>query len=396
MLRFRRSWITITGLVTILSITGLTFFGYAPTDNRRWLALGLLVIFAFVHLLDLKRIAPRRTSLPAYLLLVTLTVINIGLFWCAAEPLSVVILFFVLSVHAMEALPTRHAYGWIVLFGFCTIVMLATMTEPAVFGVLHGFAALGGYFFLGLAANAQRRAEQANDESQRLLKELQVAHRQLRQHAMQAEELAISRERNRLAREVHDTLGHRLTVAAVQLEGAQKLIAHNPNKAVSMVATVHEQVREGLSELRQTVAALRIPMEEALPLPKALAHLVTHFEQATGIPTHLTLPVHPLDLAAEYRQALYRTVQEALTNVQKHAQAQTVAVCLDQCVKASGCAIVQVTIDDDGVGMPAADNRKGFGLHGLQERAEQLSGCLRIDTSPMGGTRIILHLPMSQ
>ncbi len=286
----------------------------------------------------------------------------------------------------------REAYGWIVLFGLCTIGMLASIMDPAMSGVLTGLAALGGYFFLGFAASAQRRAEHANDESQRLLNELQVAHHQLRQQAMQAEELAISRERNRLAREVHDTLGHRLTVAAVQLEGAQKLMPHDPDKAAGMIGTVREQVLEGLSELRQTVAALRAPLEDDLSLPKALTRLVNHFEQATGIPTHLTLPVRPLDLSTDHCQALYRTVQEALTNVQKHAQAQSVSVSFDQLVNSTGCTALQVTVEDDGVGLPVSGG-KGFGLRGLQERAAQLDGCFAVESSPAGGARIIMNLP---
>lgn len=392
MLRFRSNWIDLAGLMTSLSITGFTFFSYSPEDDRRWLALGLLVIFAALQLLDSKLFTLGREYLTEYLVLTMLTVINMSLYGIAAEPLSVVILFFILSVHAMQSLPTHHAYGWIALFGLFTIGMLATVMHSAVLGVLNGLGALGGYFFLGFATNAQRRAEGANAESQRLLSELQEAHRQLREQAMQAEELAISRERNRLAREVHDTLGHRLTVAAVQLEGAQKLIPHDPDKATGMIGTVREQVLEGLNELRQTVAALRAPLEDDLALPTALVRLVNQFEQATGIPTHLTLPPHLIDLPTEHRQALYRTVQEALTNVQKHAQAQSVSVSLDQCINPAGCTALQVTVEDDGVGIADGHRRKGFGLHGLQERADQLNGCLTVPSTPAGGTRIALNL----
>ncbi len=392
MFRFRGSWIDIAGLMTILSITGFTFFSYAPEDDRRWLALGLLVVFTVLQLLDTKHVAFGPEPLIDHLVLAILTLINLSLFWSAAEPLSVVILFFIISVHAMESLPARTAYGWIVLLGLGTIVMLASIMQPPVLGVLNGLGTLGGYFFLGSAANAQRRAERASTESQQLLDELQVAHRQLREQAMQAEELAVSRERNRLAREVHDTLGHRLTVAAVQLEGAQKLLPRDPDKAAGMMGTVREQILEGLNELRQTVAALRAPLEDDLPLPQALTRLVTRFEQATGLPIHLTLPEHPIDLPTEYRQALYRTVQEALTNVQKHAQAQTVSVRFDQRINTDGHTAWQVAVEDDGVGISNGISHMGFGLRGLQERAEQLNGRLAVETSSAGGTRVTLNL----
>ncbi len=391
MFRFRGTWLDLAGLMTIVSITGFTFFSYAAEDDRRWLALGLLAIFAILQLLDTDHVAFGRVPLVDHLVLAALVIINLSLFWSAAEPLAVVILFFIISAHGMQSLPARPAYVWIALCGFCTIGMLAALMQPAVLGVLNGLGALGGYLFLGMAANAQRRAEHASAESQRLLEELQMAHRQLREQATQAEELAISRERNRLAREVHDTLGHRLTVAAVQLEGAQKLISRNPDKAAGMIGTVREQVVEGLSELRQTVAALRAPLEDDLSLPKALTRLVAQFEQATGIPTQLELSDRPFDLPTEYRQALYRTVQEALTNIQKHAQAHAVTVHLTPC-DASGRNAWQVSVEDDGVGIDPQEMDRGFGLHGLRERADQLNGCLAVETSPVGGTRITLNL----
>ncbi|MDH3602437.1 MAG: histidine kinase, partial [Candidatus Tectomicrobia bacterium] len=350
--RFRIRWIDIAGLMTILSITGFTFFSFPPQDQRRWVALGLLVVFTLVQLLDIQPAKTGRQHRASHLILAFLVVINMGLFWSNANPLSVVILFFVLSVHAMETLPTRLAFSWIGLFGLCTISMLATVMQPAFIGMLNGMGALGGYCFLGLAANAQRRAEQAHEESQRLLNELQVAHRQLREQANQAEELAISRERNRLARDVHDTLGHRLTVAAVQLEGAQRLISRDPDKATDMVSTVRQQVMDGLNELRQTVAALRAPLEHERPLSQALTGLVQQFEQATGLTLHLDLPDPLLHLSRDYRQALYRTIQEALTNIQKHAQAHVVSVRVEQRVNADGHPVLLVAVEDDGIGLP--------------------------------------------
>ncbi len=92
MLRFRSSWMDLAGLMTILSVSGFAFFSYAPADDRRWLALGLLVAFACVQLLDSDRFAFGREHLTDHLVLAMLTVINLGLFWSDAEPFSVVIL----------------------------------------------------------------------------------------------------------------------------------------------------------------------------------------------------------------------------------------------------------------------------------------------------------------
>ena len=199
----------------------------------------------------------------------------------------------------------------------------------------------------------------------------------------------MAEERNRLAREMHDTLGHRLTVAAVQLEGAQRLIPRDPQRAAHMVGTVRDQVREALSELRRTVAALRTPLAADLPLPTALARLAAGFEGATGLAVHLTLPEEMPALPDTHRLALYRAAQEALTNVQRHAQAQDVWLQL-----ARQDETVTLTVGDNGVGAPVDAERAGFGLRGMQERAAQLGGELALESRPDGGAQLFLRLPL--
>jgi signal transduction histidine kinase len=188
---------------------------------------------------------------------------------------------------------------------------------------------------------------------------------------------------------MHDTLGHRLTVAAVQLEGAQRLIPRDPERAARMVGTVRDQVREALSELRRTVATLRTPLEADLSLPTALARLATGFEGATGVAVHLTLPQDMPPLPAAHRLALYRAAQEALTNVQRHARARDVwlrLTCQD--------GAVALLVTDNGVGMPADAEGAGFGLRGLRERATQLGGQLSLGSRPDGGAHLSLRLPL--
>ncbi|HAJ35032.1 MAG TPA: sensor histidine kinase, partial [Chloroflexi bacterium] len=203
------------------------------------------------------------------------------------------------------------------------------------------------------------------------------------------EALAVAEERNRLAREVHDTLGHRLTVAAVQLEGAQRLIPRDPARAAEIVGTVHAQVMEGLSELRRTVAALRAPLSAELNLAAALRHLTHDFAAATNIQVELHLPVTLPALTLAQRQVIYRVVQEALTNVQRHAGARRVCVALQQ----GEADIVQLTVDDDGRGLSATP-AAGFGVRGMRERAQQIGATLTLGQSDRGGVRVELTLPV--
>jgi signal transduction histidine kinase len=249
---------------------------------------------------------------------------------------------------------------------------------------------IGGFAFFGIFANAMCRADAAQRESKALLAELQEAHRQLQDYAEQVEEMAVVEERNRLAREMHDTLGHRLTVASVQLEGAQRLVHSEPERASNMIATVREQVREALRELRGTVARLRTPLEADLRLRSALRRLIRDFEQATGLDIHQALPDDLPSLPDTHRQALYRAAQEALTNVQRHAQASQAWLVLT----VDGGA-VSLLVGDDGVGFSPDDElTAGFGLRGLRERAGQLGGELYLEPIAGGGAQLFFRLPL--
>jgi signal transduction histidine kinase len=297
-------------------------------------------------------------------------------------------LFFVLGPTAMMVFPQRIGFMWIGIFTLVTGVIFLFHGPPLdAFLALSVFSA--GYWFFGAFARAMASAEEARQETQRLLAELRVAHRQLQDYAAQVEELAVAEERNRLAREMHDTLGHRLTVSAVQLEGAQRLIPRDPERAANMVGTVREQVREALGELRSAVATLREPLETDLPVTAALHRLATSFDGATNLTVQLDLPAELPPLSNAQRLALYRAAQEALTNVQRHARAQQVWVRLET---QQNC--VSLTVSDDGIGFPAETKEAAFGLHGMRERAAHLGGDLQLRSWEGGGAQVKFILPL--
>ena len=302
----------------------------------------------------------------------------------------VYILFFVLSAQAMLFLPTKSALGWLGLFFVATFALHVRDCNCFAFSTLP-YA--GGYTFFGAFGGALRLAMEAQQKSDTLLRELREAHRQLQQVTEQAQQLAAAEERNRLAREMHDSLGHRLTVAVVQLEGAQRLIPTHPERAGQMIGTMREQLKEALAELRRTVATLRTPVaDETIPadLANALVQMVKNFAIATGLSVDLQIEGGPANLTAEQRLALYRTAQEGLTNVQRHAAAHKVRLSL-----ITTPTSVSLSIQDDGQGLPATLPDGRFGLQGLRERAEQLGGSFTLSTPAEGGTLIALELPLS-
>lgn len=394
-------WIEWMGLATILVVALFAFSLYPVADARRWGVVGLMVLFIAAHLWPPEyEIQPGKFHRLEHGRLAFLTLLSLGMVALHINFTAIIILYFVLSGRALFLFPDRIGYAWVLLLGTLTTSILTYMLWPNwLYGFLNGLGSTCGYIFVGSAANAQRRAEVASTESRRLLQELQTAHEQLQAYATRAEELAVVEERNRLAREMHDTLGHRLTVAAVQLEGAQKLVNRDPAKAITIIGTVREQVLEGLRELRRTVAALRTPLEEELPLRSALTRLASNFMEATGIQTELTLPATIPDLPADHRLALYRTAQEALTNVQRHAAAKQahIEVALvdnQQSIPGKIETTVQISIQDDGVGIEATTAANGYGLRGLAERATYLGGDLLIQPRPGGGTRLVMRLPL--
>lgn len=248
----------------------------------------------------------------------------------------------------------------------------------------------GILYFIAIFAVTLLRADASQQETQQVLDELHDAHRQLQAYAAQVEELAVAEERNRLSREVHDTLGHRLTVSIVQLEGAERLVVKQPDRATAKIATVRQQLDEGLGELRRTVAMLRAPSETDLALPKVLIQLAKEFEEATQLSIQVSVPDSLPRLSDGYRLALHRVAQEALTNIQRHAQAKHAFVSL----QLSSTAIT-LQIKDDGIGISNEAEVKGFGLRGIHERAAQLGGDVQVTAVSPQGTSLVFRLPRS-
>lgn len=200
-------------------------------------------------------------------------------------------------------------------------------------------------------------------------------------------ERAAERERERVAREIHDVLAHTLSALAVQLEATRVLAERRPGDpgVAEAIGRSHRLAREGLDEARRAVGALR---GEAAPGPDELPALVRRFREESAIPCHLVVEGSPTPLQPDARLALYRTAQEALTNVRRHASPTEVSVRL---VYLGGRA--ELTVQDlGGPGPPAPPDPGGHGLTGIRERAALLGGTLEAGPVP-GGFRVHLEVP---
>lgn len=231
----------------------------------------------------------------------------------------------------------------------------------------------------------------ANQERARLIAELQAARQELEVAHQQEVELAALRERERLARDMHDSLGHALVALSVQLEAVQRLYPVSPAEASRQVDEMKALTRSSMEALRRTLAGLRAPGLNQRTLTHALADLSEETRQRAGL--KITCRIDPAvdQLSPAMTEALWRVTQEALMNVEKHAAARQVRVELQMKPES-----VILRVSDDGVGLPPnPTNRPGhYGLQGMRERLEGLGGVLTMGGNGRSGTVIEACLPL--
>lgn len=226
--------------------------------------------------------------------------------------------------------------------------------------------------------------------SERQTKEqLANANEQLRQYALQIEDLAAVQERNHIAREIHDSLGHTLTAQNIQLQTAVKLWQHDPQKVKPFLEQAQRLAAAAMQEVRRSVSTLRTDKREEPPLEEAIESLTNDFRQGTGIAMHSHIDIR-VCVPLQVRKAIYRIVQEALTNISKYAEATQVNVAVSATSEG-----VRLTIEDNGQGFdPNSQKPSGFGLQGMCERVAALGGELHLQTDPGAGCRITVLLPL--
>lgn len=225
--------------------------------------------------------------------------------------------------------------------------------------------------------------------SERQTKEqLAIANEQLRQYALRIEDLAAVQERNHIAREIHDSLGHTLTAQNIQLQTAMKLWQREPDKVRPFLEQAQQLAAAAMQEVRRSVSTLREDVREDPPVEDAIASLVTDFRQGTGTETHSHIDIRTC-VPPKTGKVIYRIVQEALTNISKYAQATQVNVEVSTTPEG-----VYLTIEDNGQGFDCDAQKSGFGLQGMRERVAALEGVIHLHSEPGAGCRITVLLPL--
>jgi signal transduction histidine kinase len=222
-------------------------------------------------------------------------------------------------------------------------------------------------------------------------RKLALAHAQLYEYSLQIEDRATLQERTRIAREVHDTLGHLLTAQSVVLENTALSIDRDPQSTRGFLDESKRLGKQARQELRQAISMLRADPLQGQTLTAAIETLVDEFSQISGI--HPQLQIHlPISIPDRYQVAVYRILAEALTNIQKHSAATQVEIKLEIRSPAATSPVLELEINDNGLGFDPSQNQTGFGLQGMQERAESLGGRVQIHSET--GCQIAVSLPL--
>jgi NarL family two-component system sensor histidine kinase YdfH len=233
------------------------------------------------------------------------------------------------------------------------------------------------------------RQADARVKAQGLLTELEAANRRLTESADRIEDLTLTNERQRMARELHDTLAQGLAGLILQLEAADSHLASGrPERAQSIVQQAMTRARDTLAESRRAIDGLRA--EPTGDLEDAVRSEAGHFTSASGVPCSLALALdRPLPEAI--RAVALRAVAEGLTNIARHARAQRASVA----VRAGGDAL-EIEVTDDGIGFDAADTEPAghYGLIGLRERVRLAGGTVEINSGPGKGSSLTVRIPI--
>jgi signal transduction histidine kinase len=300
------------------------------------------------------------------------------------------ILYVCLTIQAASYFSARKGFVWIAIF---SLLMLAALmiAQGLKAGALFFPVPVAGCILTGLYIMAARKALDEKNKSQALLAELQIAYKKLEDYAKHAEIFAAEEERNRLARELHDSVTQKLFSMTLTAEAARMLYDKEPAGVVELLRRLQELSRGSLDEMRTLLKKLRPKTVSHEGLIPALKRHIRERKERDGLSVDLDIDGNT-SLSPEMREPLFRIVQEALNNVVKHSGANSASIVLRQ-----GEESLSLRIEDRGRGFNQAvteHDAAHLGLSSMRERVTLMGGKFSIESEPGQGTRIFVELPM--
>lgn len=223
------------------------------------------------------------------------------------------------------------------------------------------------------------------EEINELYHEIQTANEQLQEYASMTERMTQTRERNRLAREIHDTLGHTLTGIAAGLDACMALIDSNPEQTKQQLKLLSEVSREGIKDIRRSVNELRPDALDRLSLDAAIRKMIIDMSNTSHVKIYFSTEEKHLKFDEDEENAIYRVIQESLTNAVRHGKATEIWITLKR-----QDGEIELCIRDNGIG--AKEIKSGFGTKHIRERIEMLHGTVQFDGS--SGFTVTAKIPI--
>jgi signal transduction histidine kinase len=386
-------YIGITGVVAYLN--GITGCGPDPVSNPAVSIGGILLILLGLEWIELSQY-PEKPSIRFILfLLITRMVLIEGIVAFDCNGIALLLFpiipysaHFVLGGLASSSLSLFYV---VLIFWRIRLVDSLFYVDPGTPANLLAFSF--AMLFVPLIASVIHRDDESRRKTEQLLIDLKISHLKLQAYAEQVADLAAAEERNRLARDIHDSLGHYLTAINIQLEKALTFQERDLQEATQAIMDAKLAAADALGEVRQSVGTLR-STENKFSLIESLQRLIDGIND-DQLQVQLTHRGSETGYSRASLMILYRAAQEGLTNVQKHARASEVELNIDL-----GMDEATMTLSDNGQGFdpdrvtqsPSAQPT-GFGLRGIRERLDLVRGKVALSSQSQQGTELHVIVP---
>jgi signal transduction histidine kinase len=368
------------------SVAGRAFFNYHGY-KLQYVVNTLLLIFLALSISP-QFIAPKIKLYPyAYLVIQSALISTLLILPPTYDYFS--ILYVCLTIQAMTYFSIKKGFLWVAIF---SLLLLAALlySQGVKGGILFFPVPLAGCILTALYIMAARKADEEKNRSQALLGELQSAYKKLEEYTKQAEEFAVAGERNRLARELHDSVTQKLFSMTLTAEAARMIHEKKSERIEPLLERIQELARDSLTEMRALLKKLRPKTITKDGLVPALKQHIKERQDKDGFNVNLTVE-GDASLPAGIEEALFRIIQEALNNVVKHSGVDSANIALRFREDA-----LSICIEDQGRGFHVSKLDKGsshLGLSSMNERAKLLGGTFTIESEPGYGTRIYVEVP---
>ena len=356
-------------VATYVSMVAMSILGMSglPTLRLQLLALGLILLFGLLYHFVFR--SGRYEQNPAFYFGAQVFLLSLLFLLGSDNSDAFNFLFIILCIQIAVVSSARVTALWIALcFGVESFLNLARYGTDGLYAIVFYAVVFAVSGFFGYTI---QQVERERDRNQHLVEELKEMQQKL-------QELAVVEERNRLARDLHDSIKQQVFAISMQLSAARANL-HEDDKAYSSVAQAEKLAQQAGAELTTLIHQLRPPVLEKQSLSEAIRGHVNDWMQQNNIATELNIGEAAVSMDSE--QALFRVLQEALANVARHSQADKVWVTLK-----SENDHVALTIEDNGTGYDTGRITKGVGLDSMKERLAAVNGTLEMSSGPSRGT----------